>query len=104
MADNAVLPCSFDEHLELIQRAIEAEYYRTEIVTLSETMKNDPHIRQALATVRMYEKTFPHFGTVAVPVLDDIGAFATTSRGHSGEPVIVTGVDHNARIDRKSVV
>jgi len=38
MADNAVLPCSFDEHLELIQRAIEAEYYRTEIVTLSETM------------------------------------------------------------------
>ena len=98
MADNAVLPCSFDEHLELIQRAIEAEYYRTEIVTLSETMKNDPHIRQALATVRMYEKTFPHFGTVAVPVLDDIGAFATTSRGHSGEPVIVTGVDHNARI------
>lgn len=97
MADNTALPCSFDEHLKLIRRAIDAEYYRTEVVELTDTEKKNPNIRQALATVKMFEKTFPSYGTIAVPISPSYEMFATTSRGHTGEPVIVYGVDNLKR-------
>lgn len=98
MADNTALPCSFDEHLELIRRAIDAEYYRTEVVELTDAEKKNPKIRQALATAKMFDKTFPRYGTVAVPVSPQYEMFATTSRGHTGEPVIVYGVDKQKHI------
>lgn len=96
MADNTVLECDFDEHIRLIMRAIEARYFKTIIEPLTEEEQNDPHIRQALATVKMFEKTFQNdFGTVAIPVYPDRNdIFATTSRGHAGEPVIIRSVDH----------
>lgn len=92
--DGAVVPCSFDQHLELIDRAIRQEYYRTEIRPMSEEQAADPDVREALATAAMFEKTFPGHGTVAVPVRGMKGAFATTSRGHRDGPVIVWDVDH----------
>ena len=94
MPDNTVLPCSFFEHLQLICRAIDAVYFRTEIAPLTTEEENDPDIRNALATVRMFERTFSDgFGTVAVPVPGHINTFVTTSRGHKGEPVIIRDVD-----------
>ena len=94
MPDNTALPCSFDEHLKLIVRAIDAAYFRTEIVPLTTAEENDAGIRNALATVRMFEKTFTNgFGTVAVPIEGHVNMFATTSRGHKGEPVIIRDVD-----------
>ena len=99
MPDNTALPCSFDEHLKLIVRAIDAAYFRTEIVPLTMAEENDPAIRNALVTVRMFEKTFTNgFGTVAVPVPGYINTFATTSRGHKGEPVIIRDVDYEEGI------
>ena len=98
MADNTALPCTFDEHLQLIKRAVMAEYFRTEIEPLTEEEKNNPDIREALATVKMFEKTFPDFGTATVPVGESPFLFATTSRGHKGEPVIVRNVDMENRI------
>lgn len=95
MADNTALPCTFKEHLNLITGAIDAAYFRTEIVPLTPAEAANPAIRNALATVQMFEKTFPGgFGTVAVPVDGSaLNIFATTSRGHKGEPVIVRNVD-----------
>lgn len=92
--DDTVMPCGFQEHLDLMLAAIRAEYYRTEAAP----MPGGAAVREALATVRMYEKTFPdvhghRYGTVAVPVRGMPGAFATTARGHAGDPVLVLGVD-----------
>lgn len=98
MADNTVLPCTFDEHVDLICRAIKAEFFRTEISPLTEEELTDPAIRQALATVKIYEPTFPGYGTVAIPVDAQAHRFATTARGHHGEPVLVRDVDFVKRI------
>ncbi|MDE7244579.1 MAG: hypothetical protein K2O18_11500 [Oscillospiraceae bacterium] len=98
MADSTALSCTFDEHLELIKRAILAEYFRTEIEPLTEEEKNNPDIREALAAIKMFEKTFPNFGTAAIAVGESPFMFATTSRGHKGEPVIVRNVDMENRI------
>lgn len=99
MADNTVLPVSFDEHIALIFQAIEAQYFETIVSPLTCEEQENPHIREALATVKMFEQTFKNgFGTVAVPVYPCFKPpcahiFATTSRGHNGEPVIVRSVD-----------
>lgn len=98
MADDTVLPCTFDEHLDLISRAINASYFRTEVSPLTPEELADPAIRQALATVKMYEPTFPGYGTIAVPVDMGTNRFATTARGHHGEPVLVRNVDFGEKI------
>lgn len=95
-ADNSVIRCSFDEHMELIMRAIDQEYFRTVVQPM--TSDEYPKFKQALAIVKMFDKTFPGFGTVAVPVAQDSAEFATTARGHSGEPVIVRWIDIANRI------
>lgn len=95
MPDNTTIACSFDEHLELIKRAIDNQYFRTEIMAMPEDEKYKEAIDEAIATVKMFEKTFSNkFGTVAIPVRDMAPMFATTSRGHKGEPVIVFSVDY----------
>ena len=93
MPDNSVIPCDFDQHVRLIEQAITANYYHTEIKPLDESQEKNPDIREALATVQMFEHTFNGFGTVAVPVRGEPDMFATTARGHSGRPVIVYRVD-----------
>lgn len=94
--DNSVIPMTFDEHIDMITRAITAMHYRTEIVNIEET----EDIKAARNIVNLYETTFDNYGTVAIPVSVDgyPRAFATTSRGHTGDPVIVLKVDHSNRI------
>lgn len=99
MPDNSVIPCDFEEHMELIYRAIFQEYYRTVVEPMTTGEMRLPQVRKAMAIVKMYEKTFNGFGTVAVPILLPGQAwFATTSRGHRGEVVVVKKVDHINRI------
>ncbi|MCM1296529.1 MAG: phosphopantothenoylcysteine decarboxylase, partial [Muribaculaceae bacterium] len=93
-ADGSVIPCDFSEHIGLIHKAIMQNYYRTETAPLSESEQADPDIREALASVAAYEPTFPGHGTVAVPVKNRPGMFATTGRGHRSGPVLVRSVDH----------
>lgn len=93
MADNSALPCTFQEHLDLIVQAIEAKYFRTSVVPLTPEEQDSPDIKEAFATAKMFEQTFPGFGTVAVPIAGCRNMFATTSRGHSGAPVLVRRVD-----------
>lgn len=93
MSDGSAVPCTFDEHLDFILKTISQEYFHTEILPLTKEERQDPDIREAFATVRMFEKTFQTgYGTVAVPV-GNTGMFATTGRGHKGGPVLVHGVD-----------
>ena len=90
MPDNSVIHCDFADHLKLMHRAIMSEYFHTEIVPVP----SDKHakIRFAKAIVKMFEKTFNGYGTVAVPVgIDDM--FVTTARGHNGDPVLVKDVN-----------
>lgn len=101
MPDNAVVPCDFDEHLDMIDRALNLEYFKTKIEPLTEDELNNTEIKWALSVVKMYDRTFPGFGTVAVPVRGT-KMFATTARGHRGEPVIVRSVDFSNRIVKAS--
>lgn len=99
MPDHSVIPCDFEEHLELINRALRQEYYRTVVEPMTTEESEFPQVRKALAIVKMYEHTFNGFGTAGVPILlPGQTWFATTSRGHKGEPVVVKKIDHINRI------
>lgn len=96
-ADNAAFSCNFDEHVDLIDRAIRQTYFRTEVSPLTEQEQSDPDVTAALAMVRYFETTFDKHGTVAIPAGN--GRFATTARGHKDkEPVLVRSVDPNNHI------
>jgi len=95
MADNSVIPCDFDQHLELIDRIIQAEYFRTVEQPLTKQEEKAPEIVSAMALVECFERSFPGFGTVAVPA-GDYG-FVTTARGHKSGPVLVRSVDYENR-------
>lgn len=96
--DGSVIPCTFDEHCDLIVDAIRQHYYGTSIEPLTEVERADPDIREALATVENFESSFDGYGTVAIAVRNRPGMFATTSRGHKAGPVLVRGVDTVRRI------
>lgn len=98
LPDGTSFETNFQEHLELIRRAVLQNYFRTEITPLTKDLEADPDVREALAAVAMYEKTFEKYGTVAMPVAGRENMFATTSRGHRSGPVIVYGVDPDCRI------
>lgn len=97
LPDGTSFETNFQEHLELIRRAVLQDYFRTEVTPLSKDLEADPDVREALAAVAMYEKTFEKYGTVAIPVAGRENMFATTSRGHRAGPVIVYGVDPDCR-------
>ena len=101
-ADNSVVRCSFDEHVDWIQKLIESHYFKTEVEPLTDKQKKDANVREAIAVVKMYEKTFNGFGTVAVPIPNHGNWFATTSRGHKGDPVVVYDVDFENHIVKAS--
>ena len=92
--DGSVIPCTFDEHCDLIVRAIKQKYYRSKIEPMTDEEAGDVDIREALATVESFENSFEKYGTVAVAVNDRPGLFATTSRGHKDGPVLVRAIDH----------
>lgn len=98
--DGVVTKCGFDEHVDLILRAHHMTYMETRVSPLDGSESADPAIRHAMAIVSMFEKTFPGFGTVAVPVDPRPGRFVTTSRGHVSGPVLVRDCDsYNMVID-----
>lgn len=91
-ADGSAFKVSFHQHLELIDRAIQQTYFKTEVVPLDSYEANNPRIMAAMDLVRFFEKTFPGYGTIAVPTWS--GQFVTTARGHkSNEPVLVRNID-----------
>lgn len=91
-ADGAAIPMDFEEHVAFMKKAIRAEYFKT--IDGGKVQDNDK-LTAAIHLVDVFEKTFPHFGTVAFRV-PGVG-MVTTSRGHSGAPVVVTDVDLNNR-------
>ena len=97
MADHSVIPLSFEEYLNMIDRCLQLRYYQTKVTPMTDAEKKDIRIRKAMATVEMFERTFPHFGTVAIPV-EQTGMFVTTSRGHRGGAVLIHAVDYIKRV------
>lgn len=97
MQDGTRLEMSFEEHIKFIKKAIDAEFFRTEVTPLTEEEQNSIEIRKAFAVVEMLERTFPGHGTVAVPVAGT-QMFATTARGHQSGPVLVRNVRTQERI------
>lgn len=96
-ADGAAFETDFDGHVELIDRAIRQEYFRTEVSPLTDEEKSDPDVVAAFALVERFEKTFDGYGTVAFPAGN--GRFATTARGHRpGGPVLVRCIDPYGRV------
>lgn len=96
--DGAVVQYSFDDHMALINRAIHQEYYRTQIEEMDTGFWMDINVREAKAIVKMFEKTFDGYGTVAVAINGYPGEFMTTSRGHAKGPVVVKFVDNEGLI------
>lgn len=92
-ADGSAFDVDFNEHVNLIHRAIHQTYFRTVVEPMNDNEKNDPEIKAAMAIVKHFENTFPKYGTIAIPVYDGC-QFVTTSRGHkSDEPVLVREID-----------
>ncbi len=88
---DAIIRCNFEQHEELIYEAITAKHFHTAVMPLTEAERNNPKIRHAINVVKLYEKTFTEHGSVAVPI--DGKMFATTSRGHKSEPVIIRSIN-----------
>lgn len=96
-ADGATFETDFNGHVNLIDRAIRQEYFRTKVSPLTDKEKSDPEVAAAFALVERFEKTFDGYGTVAFPA--GKGRFATTARGHRpGGPVLVRCIDPYGRV------
>lgn len=103
--DNTVIECNFEEHLELIRRAIDSQYYTTNVC--ADMMNEMKHcqlnaINMCKELVRKFEETLTTdgdktYGTIAIKV-PEVGGFVTTSRGHKGNPVYVASVDDINRV------
>lgn len=93
--DGSVIECDFDDHMSLINRAVQQEYYMTRIEKPDAGFWHDINVREAAAMVKMFEKTFDGYGTIAVTVNGRNGVFMTTSRGHEKTPVAVFGIEGN---------
>lgn len=87
--DNTTLTVDFDEHVELIKRAINQSYFKTEIVKEPEEDRNK--IDLAKRMIEKFEETIEGYGTIAIKI-SDIGDFVTTSRGHKDGAVYVKEV------------
>lgn len=99
--DGSVIECDFECHMALINRAIHQEYYVTKIEKPDGSFWLDINVREAEATVKMFEKAFDRYGTVAVTVNGRKNMFLTTSRGHKKGPVAVFGTSEE---DGKPIV
>lgn len=100
LQDGSTIPMSFDDHLAFMQRLLEQEYFRTEIVeieSLEVYRQNKSLVENAFNAVRMFEKSVNGYGTIAIKITD--ACFVTTSRGHTGDPVLVTEINvENRRV------
>lgn len=87
--DNTSLTVDFDEHVELIKRAISQVYFKTEIIKEPDVNRNK--IALAKQLVEKFEETIEGYGTIAIKISDK-GDFVTTSRGHKQGAVYVKEV------------
>lgn len=88
MQDGSVIEMDFDQHMEFIKKAIDAEYFHTEVTESTE----EYDICNAKALVTYFEQErFDTFGTIALKLPD--GSIVTTARGHKGKPVQVYNVN-----------
>jgi hypothetical protein len=99
--DYATLPLDFDEHVQWVNRFIEAKYYKTSLFQHwynPRTDKTVGPIWAAYNTTAAGEGTHRRvFGTFAVRL--DGNSFITTSRGkREDECVVVKHVDHQERV------
>lgn len=87
--DNSVIPMSFDEHIDFIDKAITSEFFKTTISGKNLSLDTQDEIGMLL--VRVFENSFSGYGTVGIKTPHGM---ATTSRGHkASNGVIVTDVD-----------
>lgn len=88
--DGAIIPCSFQEHIDLILELINSSFFKTATIELTE--KEKEIIEPYFEIVKHYEKTFEKYGTIAIRV-PKLNGIVTTSRGHKNGPVYVKSVD-----------
>lgn len=91
-SDGSTISCTFDEHIELMIRMIDAEFFKTSVVELDDATAK--FIKPYIEMVEQFETTFNGFGTVAFKVA---GGFVTTARGHRGGAVFVRDIDYATR-------
>ena len=91
-SDGSTIECTFDEHVEMMIRMIDAKFFKTSIIKLDEATAK--FIKPYLEIVEQFEETFNEFGTVAFKVA---GGFVTTARGHRSGAVFVKDIDYSTR-------
>lgn len=94
LQDDSVIPMTFNDHLEFINKLFLQEYFSTTIIDPEQCpayRDNKDKIEMAFGAVKMFEQSIDKFGSIAIKITDD--SFVTTSRGHKGEPVFVEKVD-----------
>ena len=89
-SDGSTINCTFDEHVDLIIRMINAEFFKTNIIELDEATAK--FIKPYIEMVEQIEETFYEFGTIAFKVC---GGFVTTARGHRSGAVFVRDIDYS---------
>jgi len=84
--DGGVMKLSFNEHLDMLSQIIKSEFFKTVVDDgeIPEEYKNYTDM------ISIFEKTFDKYGTVAFKTPKGI---ITTSRGHTGDSVIIHNVD-----------
>lgn len=89
--DGAAIKLNFEEHLDMMAKVISSNFFKT----VTDDREIPDYLRHYVDLVNIFERTFDEFGTVAFKTDKGI---VTTSRGHTGEPVIVYNVDYNKKI------
>ena len=88
-SDGSTINCNFDEHVDLIVRMIDAEFFKTNIIEIDK--ETAEFVKPYMEMVEQIEETFNEFGTVAFKVC---GGFVTTARGHRGGAVFVKDINY----------
>ena len=96
--DGSTFECTFDEHLKLIERAINLHFFKTIIaeensLNLSIAQKNK--IELAKQVIEKFEQTIKKYGTIGIKIDNDM--FITTSRGHKTNYSIISKIDFENR-------
>lgn len=98
MQGNTNIKMGFEAHISFMQRLINAEYFKTEVINEMKFNSKEKTLEADIFSfkqhVKLFEKTFEGFGTVAFKVKQGI---VTTARGHMGEPVYVKDIDFKTR-------
>lgn len=101
MPESTPMPCTFDEQLELIHRAVCQKHFVTEIMPLTQEEKENPSIQAAISIFQAYMSLATEnktYDTIAVPVSGRPGSFITTSDWYRPTPVLVRSINNASGI------